>query len=69
MRIQSNEQTIKAILNAITNTILGIGINKLYSYNYQTSELDSYIEFTKKDGSPVNPEDTFWLGFYCKDYL
>ncbi len=69
MRIQSNEQTIKAILNAITDTILGVVINELYNYNNQTSEFDSYVEFSKKDGSQVNPEDTFWLGFYCKDYL
>ncbi len=51
------------------NTLLGAGMKDLYDYHYQTSELESYVEFHKKDGTPVNPEDTFWLGMTTKDYL
>ena len=66
MIIRGNNKIIKDLIEAITDTILGIGLNQEHTVNYELSEFDSYIEITRKDGEQVKPEDAFWLGYHSR---
>ena len=65
-RINSQNDTIGSILEALETCSQGIGMKVKYDHTIDIGDLSSTIIFKIKPGYSHNPIDFFWLGFFCR---
>lgn len=69
MKIKHQNSLILAIISALNSCILGSGIKSTHNIKITRDDYDSQLEFTRKDGQPINPLDFFMLGYFVgRDY-
>lgn len=69
MKIRHQNPFILSIIGALKTCIIGQGIRELHHIKIDRGEYDTSIEFTRKDGEPVNTADFFMFGYFVgRDY-
>ncbi|WP_347219305.1 hypothetical protein [Chryseobacterium sp.] len=67
--IKHQNPLILATISALNSSVIGKGIKTAYNVKIIRGSYDSQLEFTRKDGNPVNPLDFFMLGYFVgRDY-
>ncbi|KGE12936.1 hypothetical protein [Sphingobacterium deserti] len=69
MKITGSEDIIGGILDALDDSVFGAGIKTSHNIAFEFNDLDSVVEFKRKDKEPVCAEDAFWLGFVAKSFV
>ena len=69
MKITGSEDIIGCILDALDDSVFCAGIKTSHNIAFEFKDLDSVVEFNRKDGEPVSAEDAFWLGFVAKTFV
>lgn len=69
-KINSQNNTIDSILEALKTCSQGIGMTEKYNHTIDTGETSSTIIFRLNPGFIYNPIDFFWLGYFVgRDYM
>ena len=67
--IKQQNTLILAVISALNSSVLGSGVKATHSIKIKRGSYDSQLEFTRKDGEPINPLDFFMLGYFVgRDY-
>ncbi|MCQ9638620.1 hypothetical protein MP478_04395 [Chryseobacterium sp. WG14] len=64
MRIKQQNSLILATISALNNTVLGKGIKATHIIKISRGKYDSLLEFSRKDGQPMESLDCFMLGYF-----
>lgn len=65
MKIAQQNHITLQIISALKTCVHGKGIRELHHIKIKRGSYGSSIEFSRKDGSPINPLDFFIFGFYA----
>lgn len=69
MMITAQDFIVLAILDALESSIQGQGMRMICTIDYNLGIKNSWIEFTRKDGKPLEAKDAFWLGYLVREYV
>ena len=69
MRITAQDYIILAIIDAMETSVEGDQFKLLHKFEFRLRDTNSYIEFSRKDGKPIETKDAFWLGYVSREYI